>query len=130
MARLRGRRSHGFRSQLERLVSLTLKKCHVPYEYEPDRLPYIKKPAKYIPDFKIGATTYIEVKGVLTFADRAKLLAVKEQHPDITICLLFGNASNRLNRKSKTTYAEWADKHNFPNIDVRDKGLVNWIKSL
>lgn len=105
-------------------------KASVTFKYEPDRLVYIKKPSKYIPDFKISKSVYIEAKGILTTADRTKLLLVQEQHPQVTICLLFGNASNKLNRKSSTTYAEWATKHGFPWMDMKDPILREWLKAL
>lgn len=57
---------------------------------------------------------YIEYKGNFTGPDRTKMLLVKKQHPDLDIRLVFGRATNKLNRASKTTYAMWADKYGFP----------------
>ena len=82
-------------------------------EYEPDRISFIQ-PAKsryYIPDFKIGDATYIECKGKWTAEDRAKHVWVKQQNPDIRIILLFQNSKVRLNKRSQTTYGEWATKN-------------------
>jgi len=40
--------------------------------------------------------------------------AVKKQWPKMDIRFVFQNANNKLNKRSKTTYAQWADKHGFP----------------
>lgn len=70
----------------------------------------------YHPDFKLktrtGKTIYVETKGYWTPRDRSKHLSVVHQNPDIDLRLVFMNANNKLNRKSKTTYAMWCDKHN------------------
>lgn len=41
------------------------------------------------------------------------MLAVRDSNPDLAIYLLFGKAQNRLNKKSKTTYAKWAQDNGF-----------------
>lgn len=66
---------------------------------------------KYHPDFKIKEGVYIETKGRFVASDRAKHLYMREQHPEITIYLVFMNPNNKLSRVSKTTYGEWCTKH-------------------
>ena len=41
------------------------------------------------------------------------MLAVKKQHPDLDIRLVFQAPHNTLTKKSKTTYAQWAEKNGF-----------------
>lgn len=71
---------------------------------------------------------FIEVKGYWKASDRAKHIAVREQHPDKTIYFLFANSKNKLNRNSKTTYAEWCDKHGFKYADAKDGIPQEWLK--
>lgn len=71
----------------------------------------------YVLDFSVRRSRkgllLIETKGRFTSPDRRKMLAVKEQHPDLDIHLLFYRASEKLYKGSKTTYAMWAEKHGF-----------------
>ena len=66
---------------------------------------------KYLPDFKVNGFI-LECKGRLTAADRKKMVAVKSQHPDKDIRLLF-QFDNKLNPRSKTRYSMWAEKNGF-----------------
>ena len=43
------------------------------------------------------------------YIDKSKTLL--QQHPDLDIRMLFQRASNKLSKKSKTSYADWCDKH-------------------
>lgn len=79
-------------------------------EYEKDKIQYTVVHT-YNPDWKIKENVYIETKGLWKAADRAKHLHVRQQHPDVTIYLVFQNPNNKLNRASKTTYADFCDKH-------------------
>jgi len=81
--------------------------------YEPVRLQYTVT-HNYTPDFVLPNGVMLEVKGWFKPSDRSKLLAVKRDNPDADIRLVFQRANARLNRNSKTTYAEWCDKHGFP----------------
>ena len=56
---------------------------------------------------------YIEFKGYFRPSDRRKHILVRNQNPDIDIRFVFLNANNKLNKNSKTTYADWCDKYNF-----------------
>lgn len=117
------------RSKFEEHVAAALGEL---VEYEPERLPFLQPEQKrnYIPDFryKDSPNIYIECKGRLTAPDRKKMLMVKEQHPDKVFRILFQNASIRLTKRSKTTYADWADKHGFEWADYRRGIPKSWRK--
>lgn len=85
------------------------------FSYEPDKITYVLE-NNYNPDFKIekpnGETLYIEVKGLFDRADRRKMLAVKTQHPDIRVCILFLR-DNKLDKRYDTRYSDWARKNGF-----------------
>ena len=100
------------RSGLERQVADLLKELKVKYEYEPDYFPYVIE-HKYIPDFRVG-DVYLETKGWLKPSDRRKMIAVKKANPDLDIRFVFQAPHNKISKRSKTTYAKWADKHGFP----------------
>lgn len=111
-----------YRSQFEVDVAKELfrkkrKKGGIDFDfgYELDVIPYVLE-RNYNPDFKIvkdnGETLYIEVKGYFDREDRGKMLAVKTQHPDLRICLLFLR-NNKIDKRSKMTYADWANKNGF-----------------
>jgi hypothetical protein len=38
---------------------------------------------------------------------------VKEANPELDIRLLFQTPNNKITKASKTTYADWADKHGY-----------------
>lgn len=97
-----------YKSVLEKCFSKLVGKG----QYEVDTFAYVR-PSHYTPDWKIGQNKYIETKGEFTPAHRANLLAFREQYPRIKIHLVFSNASNKLHRKSKMTYGEWATKNDF-----------------
>lgn len=80
--------------------------------YETTKLPYVKSHT-YTPDFQIGPQTFVETKGKLTGADRTKHLLIKAQHPEVRVIFVFMAPHNKLSKKSKTTYAMWAEKNGF-----------------
>lgn len=110
-----------YKSRLELYFATLCKKQGLKFEYEPERFKYVRH-AHYVPDWRIGPRTFIETKGYLAPSNRSNLLSFREQHPDITILLLFANADNKLNSRSKTTYAEWAEHNGFQWADIR-KGI-------
>ena len=81
-------------------------------KYETTRFPYVVT-HHYTPDFQVNDYTFIECKGLFTSADRAKHLHIKKQHPFLKIIFVFENPFRRLTKNSKTTYAEWCNKHGF-----------------
>lgn len=96
-------------------------------EYEKDKIEYVVTHT-YNPDWKVKEGVYFETKGLFRASDRAKILHIKEQHPEITVYMIFQNPNNKLNRASRTTYAQWCDKHDVPwaTIDTIPK---EWFKS-
>ena len=67
---------------------------------------------------------YLECKGLWEPEDRRKIKAVIEQHPEIDLRMVFQAPFNKISKKSKTTYANGAIKHNikwcsYANIPLR-----------
>lgn len=110
------KRIGGFRSGAEYEVATALGRLGVSLEgcYESTKLLYTKT-ATYLPDFCLDAegTKFIEVKGVFSQADRAKMRAVQESNPGKEFLMLFTNPKAKLNKGAKSTYADWCDKHGF-----------------
>lgn len=104
----------GFRSGLEVALAKALDAAQVSYQYEAARIPYTT-PAYYLPDFILTKQAIvIETKGAFDSADRAKMLRVKAEHPDLDIRFLFSNPNTRIGKQSRTTYGAWCAKHGFP----------------
>jgi hypothetical protein len=106
---------YGFRSNLEKDVDDYLKSKGIDGEYEKHVIKYIKPETnhKYHPDFRLPNGIYVETKGRLLLADKKKHLLIKQQFPDLDIRFVFQNAKARFSKTSKTTYAQWAEKHGF-----------------
>lgn len=103
-----------YRSQFELHLAKILAQNKVKFEYESKKFIYIPKPRTYTPDFYIiESDIYIEAKGHLDKADRVKMALIKEQHKDLDIRFVFMNARNKIYKGSRTTYADWCNKHNF-----------------
>lgn len=120
------RKVPNYRSKFEKSVGDLLGPDAV---HEPERIKFVQ-PAKeriYIPDFRTVANVYIEAKGKWTLEDRMKHIWLKEQHPSKRIVLVFQNSNQRLSKKSKTTYGEWATKNNIEWYDINNipKEIVN-----
>lgn len=101
-----------YKSKLEKSMGHLLDAMGVPYSYEPLRIPYVKE-HYYTPDFYIEEKYFIETKGRFLPVDRKKHLLIKEQHPEIDLRFAFQNPNGRLSKHSKTTYAEWCERHGF-----------------
>ena len=112
-------RKHGYRSGLEDKISEQLKSTGKVWSYESEKLKYTipERVATYTPDFiitkKNGEKMYIETKGRFTAADRKKMKLVKENNPSLDIRILFQTPNNKITKASKTTYADWANKHGY-----------------
>ena len=110
---------HGFRSGLEVTFAQDLDDKNIKYEYEGTVIKYTRPESshRYTPDFtvesKSGKTIIIETKGRFVSADRVKHLLVKRQHPELDIRFVFSRARQRLSKRSKTSYADWCDRHGF-----------------
>ena len=103
-----------FRSRFELQLAKGLADNKVKFEYESKKFLYVPKPRTYTPDFYlVESGIYIEAKGHLDKADRVKMALVKQQHKDLDIRFVFMNARNKIYKGSRTTYADWCNKHNF-----------------
>jgi len=110
------------RNKFETKIYSQLKRAKIKFDYESIRVPYILA-RFYLPDFILETPlgkVYVETKGHLRREDKAKLIAVKKQHPEIDLRLLF-YAPNKMNSK-------WAVKNGFRYAfgDIPPE----WIKGL
>ncbi len=112
-------KKNGFKSGLEDSVSQQIAERGIKVEYETEEVKYIipASPHTYHPDFKLPNGIRVETKGRFVLADRKKHLLVKEQNPQLDIRFVFTNSKNKINKKSKTTYADWCDKNGFKYAD-------------
>ena len=101
-----------FRSRFEERLACGLDKRGVAFSYESCRIEYTVV-RKYTPDFIFPNGVMVEAKGYFTSADRTKHLRVRESNPLLDIRFCFQNSENKLNKKSKTSYADWCDKYGF-----------------
>lgn len=117
-----------YRSQLESRVASDLPPDILP-RYETHKIKYLVE-HEYTPDWSIDDTTFIEVKGYMRANDRAKHLAIKKLHPELKIVFVFGDSRNKLNKASKTTYADWCNKYQFEYCDAKDlkTKIKDWVK--
>lgn len=83
--------------------------------YEKYQIKYVKPASEHIytPDFILSNGIIIEAKGLFQREDRMKHLMIKQQYPKLDIRFVFQNSKTKLYKGSKTTYADWADKHGF-----------------
>lgn len=110
-----------YRNKFESNTGAALEASGIEFTYESERLEYTVS-GKYIPDFIIQTKSgkiYVETKGNGRSFDgpsRRKLIAVKTQHPDIDLRIVFysnGNIGPRRKDGSRLTQGEWATKHGF-----------------
>ena len=97
------------KNKFENTLDKQLYLSGVDYVYESEKLPYTLY-YNYIPDFVIslpsGDKRYIEAKGYFRPEHKAKMAAVKKQHPDLDIRIVFYSRSK--------TNIRWAEKYGFP----------------
>jgi len=107
----------GLRSLGEVKLAARLAAAKVKFRYESAKLTYTPPQRKYIADFEVktksGKTIYLEYKGIFKGTDRTKMLLVRKENPDVDIRFIFEKPQNKLSRVSKTTYAQWCEKHGF-----------------
>jgi len=95
------------RNKFEQRIYLQLKKSQLSFKYESEKIPYVLA-GHYIPDFIVHTSLgkiYIEAKGYFRPEAKRKMVAVKRQHPELDIRLVFYSAS-------KTNLA-FAERHGF-----------------
>lgn len=84
-----------------------LTQAQVSVKYETEKIPYVIA-GHYIPDFIITTPmgkVYIETKGHFRPEAKRKMVAVKKQHPELDIRILFYRYSK--------PYERWATRHGF-----------------
>ena len=112
-AKLKNKKDIKFRSKLEERVADLLSELGVSYEYESTQVPNTIQ-HHYNPDFILPNHVYLETKGYWDARDRRKVLAVKRDNPDLDLRMVFQAPYNTISKKSKTTYAQWCERHNIP----------------
>ncbi len=101
-----------FRSKLEENVAKLLDQLGASYEYETHKVAYTIM-HHYNPDFILPNGIMLEAKGYWDSEDRRKILAVVRDNPDIDLRMVFQAPFNKISKKSKTTYAQWCEKHDI-----------------
>lgn len=111
-----------YRNKFEEKIGSSLEGSDVEFGYETERLEYTVS-GKYTPDFIIktnsGGKIYVESKGGgLSFDGhvKRKMIAVKEQHPDKDIRIVFYSNGKCGPRRKDGTYMrqlDWAARHGF-----------------
>jgi len=114
-----------FRSKLEERVAALLEQLGISYLYESEKLSYTIE-HNYTPDFILPNYKYLETKGYWAASDRRKILAVKRDNPDIDLRMIFQAPYNTISKKSKTTYAQWCDRHEIPWTSYKDIP-IDWL---
>ena len=114
-----------YRSRLEERLARWFELNGHQFEYETLKLNYTLT-ATYIPDFILPNGVILEAKGYFKPADRRKMLAIKKQHPDLDIRLVFQQPYNTLTKTSDTTYSKWAEKNGFKWAPAHDIPL-DWF---
>lgn len=122
-----------YRSSSEEKFAKNLRANKIKFKYESELVPYqISRTLNYKPDFIVSRTRsdkmYFEVKGWFTGKDRTKLILVKKCNPEMDIRLIF-EADNKLSKRSKTRYSDWATKHGF-KYHVGLSVPKEWIEEL
>lgn len=117
-----------YRSKFEMEIAKQLHACGMKFKYEQYsyqfgvRIPncvcatcggkVVERIRWYTPDFFLSNGVVIEAKGRFTGDDRKKLLAVRAEHPNLDVRLIF-QRDNTLSKGSKTRYSEWCRKNDF-----------------
>ena len=118
----------GYRSGLEDKIADQLKSLSVPVKYEERKISYSVPESlhTYTPDFELPNGIIIESKGRFVAADRKKHLLIKQQYPHLDIRFVFSNSKAKINKGSKTSYADWCDKFGFLYADkLIPEGWIN-----
>ena len=111
--KLKEKKQIKFRSKLEENIANLLEGLGVSFQYESEKLGYTIE-HHYTPDFVLPNYTYLEAKGYWSPEDRRKILNVKKSNPEIDLRMVFQSPYNTISKKSKTTYAQWCERHDIP----------------
>ena len=114
-----------YKSGLEEQVAKPLTGLGVTYEYESCKVPYTIQ-HHYHPDFILPNHVHLEAKGYWSAPDRRKIAAVKRDNPELDLRMVFQSPYNKISKGSKTTYAQWCEKHEIPWTHFHDIPL-DWL---
>ena len=114
-----------YRSNLEKNIADLLEGLGVSFQYESEKLGYTIE-HHYTHDFVLPNYVYLEAKGYWDPKDRRKILAVKRDNPAIDLRMIFQSPFNTISKKSKTTYAQWCEKHDIPWTSYHDIP-IEWL---
>ena len=123
--KLKNKQPPKYRSNLEKNIADLLEGLGVSFLYESEKLSYTIE-HNYTPDFVLPNYTYLEAKGYWAPEDRRKILAVKKSNPDVDIRMVFQSPYNTISKKSKTTYAQWCERHDIPWSSYQDIP-IEWL---
>ena len=123
--KLKNKEQPKYRSNLEKDIANLLEGLGVSFQYESEKLSYTIE-HNYTPDFVLPNYTYLEAKGYWAPEDRRKILAVKKSNPDVDIRMVFQSPYNTISKKSKTTYAQWCERHDIPWSSYQDIP-IEWL---
>ena len=114
MAR-RIKKINGYRSKFENSIGTQILEHKIDPKkiYETTVIDYIKPETHhtYPVDFALPNGILIEAKGRWVLEDRKKHMLIREQHPELDIRFVFMNPNGKIRKGSKTTYADYCDKH-------------------
>lgn len=129
-----------FHSKLELSVATDLHNRNEEFKYETESFKWIERLPRafcgecgeksalversYTPDFFLPSGIIVEVKGNFTSKDRKIALAMKEQHPELDVRMLF-QRDNWLTRQHKTKYSDWCEARGieYAFIKIPDEWL-------
>lgn len=100
------------RNEFEKKLERQLRRSRVHFKYESERITYILA-GYYLPDFVIDTVLgkiYIEAKGYFRPEHKRKMVAVKKQHPELDIRIVFYCPPTT---KQGKKYEAWAIRHGF-----------------
>jgi len=120
---------NNYKSGLEKTIARQLKKLKIKFDYEKLVILYTKPAqlSRYTPDFILPNGIIIESKGRFVVADRQKHLFIRKQYGrKHDIRFVFYNSKSKINKRSKTTYANWCEKNGFKFFDKIIP--AKWIK--
>ncbi|MGH7240284.1 MAG: hypothetical protein ACREHG_09530 [Candidatus Saccharimonadales bacterium] len=116
--KLRRRLRNNFEKRIERV----LKRKKVSFKYESEKIPYVIA-GHYIPDFIVETNLgkiYLETKGHFRPEAKRKMAAVKRQHPEMDIRILFYS--------HKIKDIKWCEKNHIKY--AIDKIPDDWLEGL
>ena len=114
--------SNKYRNKFEERTGERLTELGVDFSFESERIGYTVS-GNYLPDFVVttrgGHRIYIETKGggrSFDGSSRRKLIAVKEQHPEVDLRIVFYSDGKIGPTRKDGTYmkqSDWAKKYGF-----------------